>query len=203
MIYGIVYKLVDRQNPNNVLYVGSTEQTLLERWKMHVRDANNPKCKTKLYTYIRANGGPFCFEIIPIIKGKFTHRGAMRAREERLRLLHRAPLNMNRCSIGDMTEQEYRRMYYDEHREEQLEYAKTFYNKNRDKRRAQMKVYDTKNRDSIRAKRQEVVVCDCGLKRPKGSLSRHKTCKKHKQRVSIRKMVVQVLDELLNGLTIK
>ena len=201
MIYGRVYKLVDRQNPNNVLYVGSTELTLRQRWSLHVTEAR--KGHTKLYRYMRANGGPSCFELILLIQGRFRHRAAMRVREERMRVLYKAPLNMNRCSIGDMTEQEYRRMYYEENREQQCRHSKAFYEKNRDKRRAQMKVYDSKNKDAIRENRQQVVLCDCGLKRPKGSLSRHKKSQEHKQRVNLRKMVVQVLDELLNGLTIK
>ena len=107
MIFGKVYKMVHKNNPDEVLYVGSTVRKLSVRWSCHKFDAKcNPD--TKIYKYINEHGVD-SFELTLLEEKEFETRHAMETREEHFRTLYNPPLNTRSCSRGDMTKKEYKK----------------------------------------------------------------------------------------------
>ena len=55
--------MVAKSNPDVMLYVGSTWQTLRGRWSRHKSDAKLHPDR-KVFEFIRENGGFDCFELV-------------------------------------------------------------------------------------------------------------------------------------------
>ena len=67
---GIVYKIVDEREPDVVLYVGSTVQSLHSRWRGHIVDFKRRYCP--LYEHMREVGGIEYFEPIELARFNCT-----------------------------------------------------------------------------------------------------------------------------------
>jgi hypothetical protein len=160
---GRVYGIVDKRKPDIILYVGSTEQTLKVRWALHKYDSKHRKSKVNVY--LREHGGIDNFEMKLLDEGKFDK---LKAHEEHYRLLLDPPLNMRKCSVGDITMQEYMQQYYDA---------------NRGVIRARSKQRYEANRDTIRAKAATKIECECGAAVSRNNIAEHRKTEKHKTRM--------------------
>jgi hypothetical protein len=144
---GVVYKIVDKREPNVVLYVGSTGQTLGERWRVHKQAAKHRS--SKLYKHLREHGVNN-FKLVPLEQGTFENISTLRKREEQHRLELNTPLNVYTCFTGlaGLDIINYRKQYYMQNQEATLERSKK---------------YRAANRDQIAEKKKQQVCCDaCG-----------------------------------------
>jgi hypothetical protein len=191
MLSGIVYKLVDKRVPEVVLYVGSTEQSLSERWRLHKCDAI--RSTSKINTYLNEQGVDH-FELVLLERGSFKDTAALREREEEYRVKLNPTLNSNKCSTG-LTKAEYKKQYYAENKDEIIAKQKQYNAENKDKIGAKQKQYRAEhkdelveyhkqyyadNKEKIRKQVSEPLTCDvCGSTTRRGDKAQHGRSEKH------------------------
>ena len=98
---GIIYKIVDKRDRENILYIGSTAESLASRWKKHKYTVKHPEKRnsgTKLAIYLREQGFDN-FAIISIIEFPCEDRDNLNKGEEVFRKYIKPPLNTIRCHI--------------------------------------------------------------------------------------------------------
>jgi transposase len=86
---------------------------------------------------------------------------------------------------------DYWKNYYEANKERLKEQKKKWREANKDKvnnekKKEYQKKYDAKNKDKIKARRERLVVCECGEEMKAFSLRKHKTSKIHKLRVELK-----------------
>jgi hypothetical protein len=166
MISGTVYKLLDKRVPEEVLYVGSTVQSLKTRWIRHKHDSKSPQ--SKLYTHLRDQGVEH-FELVSLEREMFKDKDALREREEEYRVKLKPTLNTIKCFTGlaglGLTEAEYQKQYRAA---------------NKDEIRATKKQYYAKNKDELNKRASEPLTCDvCGSSKTRSHKAEHERTKKH------------------------
>lgn len=135
------------------IYVGSTTN-LKQRISNHKWLSNNDK-SIKLYDAIRASGGWDNWEIKEYEKFPCSNYRELLKREDEVRILLNASLNMVSCSFAE-NRQKYREARREELRQKQREYV-------------------AENREQVRAKQKEKVECDiCKSLYSKSNLAKHK-----------------------------
>jgi hypothetical protein len=196
MISGTVYKLVDTRVPEEVLYVGSTETSLNQRWSTHKSDAK--RYNSNVNTYLRDQGIDH-FELVSLERGSFKDTAALREREEEYRVKLNPTLNSNTCSTGlaglGLSKAEYKKQYNAENKDKINGQQKQYRAKNKEKVNDTERQYRAKNKERISAyqteykaenkerilkQRSERVTCDvCGTTTPRREKARHGRSKKH------------------------
>jgi hypothetical protein len=163
MISGTVYKIVDTRVPEVVLYVGSTETSLSERWRTHKYKSQSST--SKLYTYIREQGVEH-FELVSLEHGFFKDTEALRQREEEYRVKLNPTLNSYKCKTDPVAyKRQFMRKYAPEHRTEKRAYDKAHYQLNRDR---------------ILKRQREPLTCDvCDGTTTRSGKSTHEKTQKH------------------------
>ena len=86
---------------------------------------------------------------------------------------------------------DYWKNYYEANKEKLKEQKKKWREANKDKvnnekKKEYQKKYDAKNKDKIKARRERLVVCECGEEMKAFSLRKHKTSKIHKLKVELK-----------------
>ena len=132
-MFGRVYAIVDKRDPDVILYVGSTVQKLNIRWSLHKFDAKQKKSKVNVH--LREHGTDH-FEMKLLDERAFEDIKAMRIHEEHYRMLHGPPLNTRKCTRGDMTRQQYKKNHRAENLDTILAKEKQWRETNRDTRYA-------------------------------------------------------------------
>ena len=96
-----VYKIVSKEEPQKVLYVGSTRTTIETRWGAH--KSHNDQA---IHTHMLESGGASKFEIklLQVVNGTKTD---LRKAEEAARQLHNPPYNKCACIRAEATREEY------------------------------------------------------------------------------------------------
>lgn len=149
-----IYKIVVKNNPDALCYVGSTVQTLNDRFLRHKRDASNPNikkpCATKEMFSIYP---PDKCEILPLENYSCNSKSELEERERYwLDTIGRDKcFNKNRPRATDIEKQEKNKEWMEE------------------------------NRDKINEDRKQKVDCECGAKVRKSGFSAHKLTVKHQQ----------------------
>jgi hypothetical protein len=212
----IIYKLVHKEDYDNVnIYIGSTTD-LIKRKNQHKTSCNNEKDKGynhKKYQYIRENGGWDEWNIIEIEKYPCNDGNEARAREEYWRCNFNSQLNSNRAYRTEQQRKEYTKEYYEKNKEKITEYHKQYGDKNKDYISKYHKQYKDKNKDYIseqkkeyyeqnrdkkieqhkeyyeinKGKKLEKTPCECGCMINKGCLTRHLKSQKHLMKVGVLK----------------
>ena len=196
MRHGRIYKLVDKRNPDVFLYAGSTWEKLNRRWSFHKNKAKQHPDR-KIYKYIHENGGVDCFELILLEEGMFEDRHSREMREEHYRVLHNAPLNIRKCSRGDITKKEYEKQYQEDNKYGIQKKKKQYYMDNKEKFLEQAKTYYEDNKVRIAKRAATKVNCLCGLPIAKSGVARHRLTKIHRGRMQARALAGELIDDIL------
>lgn len=200
MKIGRIYKIISAQG--NECYVGSTFNTLRDRFKCHKQDYNKllagKKGKRQGWVSAYTLFDKYKFEnckIVLIKEYEVCDRRHLEAYEQ-LWINKLKPINKN--SILDI-KRIYRINYYKKHkekirdngkkyREENKEIIserrKTYRDKNKETIKSQRKQFWDKNKDRINEARTLKIVCECGSEVRKSDIKRHQRTKKHLTHIS-------------------
>jgi hypothetical protein len=74
---------------------------------------------------------------------------------------------------------EYRRQYYENHKDELKDKIKATYERNKDVRKEQMKAYNAANKERLKEVRSVKINCECGGIYCLSNKIRHLKCQKH------------------------
>jgi len=148
-----MYKIISKDINITDLYVGHTTN-FRERELHHLMNCRNPskKCQTKLYNFIRANGGWDNFEMIKIEDFPCSSKRDAETREQFLMIEMKSTLNNNKSIREDKNE--YIRDWYYANWEKRNAQIKEWRNANAEKVREYQRRYKSENRDKINEKRR-------------------------------------------------
>ena len=193
---GKIYSIRCLTNPE-LVYVGSTCQTLCKRWTNH-KAMGNQKPDRKLYKTIFENGGFGNFYIELVESFPCSNREQLLKREgEIMREISTVALNTSipGSRIGKSQSEYEITRYHTEHRQNWLkkykeenkeiikQREKEYRERNKqtvqDKNKKRCSEYYYQNLESIKEKRKETTICECGSTITKAKLSRHIKSSKH------------------------
>jgi hypothetical protein len=190
----IMYKIICNDD-ENLIYIGSTTNFRCRKNK-HKNSCHNETVRdynVDLYKNIRENGGWCNFTMKPIEMYYSDCKIKARIRENELMSVFNSNLNSSKAFRSEEEKKEYKKEYYNNHKEEfklyrechkekSKEYNQNYFNNNKVKLLEQNKEYYETNKDKINSKRNNTfVICDCGIELRKDKLKRHLTSKKHQQ----------------------
>jgi hypothetical protein len=167
---GKIYKIYSVSN-EELVYYGSTTETLTSRLAKHVYEYNNNKicCNSKLIF----DAGDYKIELVenyPCVN------------KQQLNKKEAEYIRNNKCVnkyIPDRTSKEWFEKYYENNKEKILEKNKDYKKNNKEHILERNKQYYQNNKDEINEKAKEKVTCDCGCIVRKDGLIEHKKTNKH------------------------
>jgi hypothetical protein len=198
MVIGIIYKITALGTDK--IYIGSTFDTLENRWKYHKSNHKNDDYKISVDELFRIYGVENC-EIVKMYEYDVYDKKCLEAyetkwiniyknivvnrkmpiqflKQEKNRQKHEEYAKNNKEKI-----QERSRRYYEENKEEinerREEYQKQYKQKNKEKISEKHRLYRQENLDKIRARQTEMFHCECGVSVQKSNKSYHLKSKKH------------------------
>ena len=188
---GKIYTIRCRTNPS-LIYVGSTVEPLSIRLAKHRAQSKIEKCKNRiLYQNVNGNWNDWYIELCESYPS--NSREELNKREGEI-IREIGTLNK---MIAGRTKTEYRqdnkeiiKEYHDNNKDKKAIYDKEYKEKHKDKYQKQYKEYYENNKEKkkeyyennkegILLKINEKIVCDCGCRINRGTLSRHKKSQKH------------------------
>jgi hypothetical protein len=116
MVVGYVYKLVDKREPDTILYIGSTKNRLQARWNEHSSRANDGT--SVLCKYMKRHGVDN-FQLAVMGCYRCSTLRELRKIEETQLVNHDPPLNKRSAYCVD------RRLYYLRHKEAITKYMRS------------------------------------------------------------------------------
>ena len=168
MKVGKIYKIIHSQS--NIIYVGSTFNTLRDRWMRH-----KIKSGCCIYKYIEKYGLNQ-FKIILIKEYEVIDREHLEAYEQ---------LWINKLkSINEKSAFSIYKLQRKEYYENNKELKKTYYHNNKEKNKEKVKKYQEKNKEKIKEYNKEYnkkkILCDsCNCLINQINAKRHNKTKKH------------------------
>ena len=146
---GLIYTI----KTDNGLYVGSTIDFTVRKWKHKYNcfNENSDKYNVKVYKNIRENGGEYTIEIYKMFPCNSDEE--LRIEENNVIKYLNANLNTNLAFQSVEEKKEYGKEYYKEYRQQ--------------------------NKEQIKNQKAEIIICECGCKTTRGSISKHRKSKKH------------------------
>lgn len=193
MKFGKIYKIIYIGNENkNICYIGSTFNTLRDRFSKHKYITNTPTCLTP---YIKKYGIKL-FKILLIKEYEVYDRKHLQSKEQlwinKMNCINKAiafqPMTKKQLSkIYTINHKKEINLYRINYKEEKKITDNNYYIKNKDK----FKEYNIKNKDKIKeynkeygqkrvANNQEKYLCECGTTIKLISKSSHLKSKFHK-----------------------
>jgi len=192
---GKVYKII--HNQSNIIYIGSTTDTLRNRWQEHKHRFNQNNRSISIYPYFEKYGIEN-FKIILIKEYEVCDRKHIFAYEQ---LWINKLSNINKYKSFQPLHKEHKRQYDIIHKEHKIQYRKNnkeyiaektrkWYANNTKKALEYKKEYNNNNKESINNYKKEwyekqknekskKINCECGSIVAKYSLNKHLTSKKH------------------------
>ena len=202
---GKIYSIRFYDN-DSLIYIGSTIQTLKNRFYKHKEDNT-----TSIYKYIQeqCNDNWSCCYMYLIIDYPCNTAEELEKEEgEFQRLFRKNPYYqlINKCIAGRTTKEwiketnynekrrddyknninnikdkfaESKKKYYENYKNIILEKNKKYRDENKDKIKEQKKEYQKEYYEKIKEKQKEIIKCDCGCEITKKNLTRHKKSLKH------------------------
>jgi hypothetical protein len=169
---------------NNLIYIGSTTQSLSARFAKHKCDKN-----VSLYKYINeicnGNWSDWYIELFELCPCNSKMELEKREGEVQRQI---ATINKN---IGGRTRSEWLnnnkekiKEYSQEYYQENLEKIKEYYQENKEKIYEQTKIHYQKHKDEINEKKRSKIVCECGCEISKSILLKHLITKKHQHLIA-------------------
>ena len=151
----VIYTIRSKDN----IYVGSTLnfRSRKNKHKSSLTNENSKSYNYKLYKNIRDNDGEWDMQPHSIFP--CGSKMELKIEEERVRQLLTADMNSHSCGTG-LAGPEYKKQYYEQHRDELIEKSKQYYEQHREKQR-------------------QKITCECGCVVNKDGLTRHRKRPKH------------------------
>lgn len=164
-----IYTIRSHQTEN--VYIGSTTQTLSQRFSGHRRSykqfLDNKHCYLTSYEIIKYDDA--YIELIEAFSCNIVEE--LRKKEgEYIRKLD----CINKYVAGRTTKQ-----YQEEHKEEIREQRKQFREEHKEEIREKKKEFYEKNKEKTLEKMKEKYICDCGVESRKYGKKRHEKSQKH------------------------
>jgi group I intron endonuclease len=173
-IYCIVHKL-DKDMEN--IYIGSTKDLRHRRWN-HKSNCNNEKKETynsKVYQYIRDNGGIDNFEFIILEECQVEKLKRM---EQSYMDVYKPSLNSQYADGRDIQRyKEHKKEWREQNKEHMKELCKEWREQNKEHRLEYLKNYHERNKEYI----YEKFNCECGGKFTRGNKGQHEKTKRHQR----------------------
>jgi len=160
-----IYKLYSVSN-EELVYYGSTIETLSARLSKHVYDYNN---NNSIESSLVIGAGDYKIELVenyPCV----NKQQLVKKESEYIR--NNICVNRN---IPDRTKKE----YYQDNKEKLTEQKKQYYENNKEALAEKKKEYREKNKETIAEQKKEKITCECGCIVRKDGLVRHKKSNKH------------------------
>ena len=163
MQIGVVYKLVHKDHPDEILYIGSTKMALRDRLQQHRfhKDGTDPKSE-----YIKEHGVENF--ILIELERMMCNRYFLQETEQHYIERYTPPLNKRRAHrTAEHTRKcdlKYKAKYRANHRKELAKYSAKYY---------------AEYHDDIRARQNEKITCKCGCLVTRVNMARHLKTKKH------------------------
>ncbi len=168
---GKIYTIRCKDNAS-LIYVGSTTQTLSQRWTDHKKKVNNDKnkeYKKLLYVKMREVGqSEFYIEL---------YEDYPCERKEQL-LKREGEIIREKGTLNSRIEGRTLHEYYLDNKDHKSEYHKKWYLENMEHVKMKVKQHHEENKDNYEYRKFNVV-CECGMSVSYTHKSRHNTSKKH------------------------
>ena len=174
----------------NLIYVGSTTQTISQRWTDHKKNSQNPNTRDynmKVYQAMREKGiDNFYVELYEDYPCE--NRAQLGKREGELireigtlnkQITGRTVVEYTNELENKVHKQEYMKEYHIKNREKRAEYNKEYRMKNYDELLLRKKEYRVANVAKIKEKKSQIYTCECGCVLENWSKSQHVKSKKH------------------------
>ena len=152
----IIYKIVCFDTNISDCYVGHTTD-FIRRKSQHKSCCYNPNNKEynkKVYDFIRSHGDWENFQMLQIEEHPCSNKREAELREEHWRKELTATLNGNRPFITDEEVSQYKKLYYEQNKDQIRESQKLYYDQNKDQVCEYQKLYKQQNIDKIRIQKQ-------------------------------------------------
>lgn len=191
---GRIYKII--HNQSNICYIGSTFNTLRDRWYSHKNNYNRwikdiQRCKSTIYPYFKQYGIEN-FKIVIIKEYGVCDRKHLEVYEQ---LWITKLQSINRCNtlcLKKLYQKEYqeknkdkiketREKYFDKNKELIRAKDRSRYKHEKERRILQGKDYYEKNKDKIKEYRHKKINCECGGKYQPTSKAKHLKTNKHQK----------------------
>lgn len=175
----IIYKIVHKENKEDVLYIGHT--TNFRKRKNHHKTTcnNNTNINShshyKIYKYIRENGGWDCFVMSEVEKYPSKSKSKVREREQYWFNQFNPILNNKKAFSTEDEIKEYYLSYPQVNKEKRQKWENEYYKKNKEKIVNYHKEWYIANKNKLK----EVVLCECSQYVTRNCLTRHKKSKQH------------------------
>lgn len=163
-----IYKICCKNPEIKNIYVGHTTNFRRRKWEHKSNCYNeNKRCYDfNVYSFIRENGGFDNWDMILIEEFKCENKLQAHQRERFWIENLNATLNY---SIPSRTEREYKKIYYEENRDEMLDKQKKYREENRDK------ILEKNRMKKVK------VICECGCEILENNMSIHLKTNRHKK----------------------
>jgi hypothetical protein len=194
-----IYAIRSHQTEN--VYIGSTAQTLSQRFSGHRRSykkfLNNEYCYMTSFEILQYDDAyielieAFSCNIVEELRKKegeyirkmdcvnkcIAGRTSKQWRKDNVEIIAEKKKKYNEKNKEKIAENA--KKYQEEHKEEIKEKNKEYYEKNKEKRLEQAKEYNEANKEKITERKKEKYTCVCGKTGLKCSKARHEKTKKH------------------------
>ena len=181
----MIYKLCCLDTTIEEIYIGSTTNFSRRktRHKQVCNDINIKDYNSKVYQFIRNNGGWNNWDMILIAKLNCNDKLELRKKEREYMEEYKPSLNMVIAQQDEKERKEYHKeyskKYFETNKEEILDKAKEYYKTNKEEISIRKKKwYETKKED-INEKKKVKVSCECGAIVRKAEITKHYKTKKH------------------------
>lgn len=192
-----VYKLTSPHT--DLVYVGSTVETLNERLRKHRNhySAGSGCGSCELFKF-----GEYDVETELLEEIEIEHKYDPKRRKCEQKWMD---CTKNKCNIlnadhnNALENKEKSKQksikYYQEHREDILNYHKEHYLKNKEKVKQQTKQYRLENKEKINQRANEKISCECGFVGSRRNIARHRKSKKHQDYVAAKpKLKIKIIE---------
>jgi len=194
---GFIYKISNRVDDE--VYIGSTKQTIQQRFQKHLYNTNQEVLKNlTLYKKMESIGkDKFKVELLETVQ--FDDKYELFAREQFYMDDLKPSLNMRPAPDNELDD-------YARHREERLKHMKEFYQENKERiiervhRYAENnkekisergKKYREEHNEEIKARKSKKCVCDCGFDYTHDHKSRHLRTKRHLEHMKSKEPTIE------------
>jgi hypothetical protein len=152
---GKIYKIINTEN-NDIVYIGSTTQSLSQRYQRHNNKATNHK-------------------IILIENYPCNSKEELCMKEQQIIEQHTNLLNQRKAYCSEEQKKEYLKSYREENKEQIKQIDKKYHEENKEHYKEYAKKYREENKEKVKKKKQ-CEFCNCSIR--KSDMKRHQRSKK-------------------------
>jgi len=174
---GRIYKIIASEG--NEVYVGSTFNTIRDRFQQHKNDFKKGKNDISVYDMFEKYGFDGC-KMILIKEYEVEDRKHLEVYEtlwiKKMNAINKVqPFGNKIKELRKQYFKKYSKMYREENKELLSKKSKLYREENKERKRETNRIYREKNKEKI----SEKIECECGSRVRRGGLATHKKTAKH------------------------